>query len=341
MASARRTGTNESVSTLQASGGDYTVATTWEAATDNDNVTGTVSPVLACAAEVFNQNVTLNGSTNNATYFRIVRPQSGAFHTGIRDTGVRFYSTSSPALGVINIGENYSQVQDVAASLTLNSTAVRGTLVSAATLDAANPGGFIGCIATQSNNAGSGVSYGCHTNSAFMGQIMFVDCLGDACESSNFRMESNTSSNPVVYNCTSAGSGTGYFAGSNGTKVIRNSLGYNNTTDFSANWDTAEYNASADTSAPGTNSRTSQTFTFVNAAGFDYHLASGDAGAKDFGTDLSADAKYAFDDDIDRVTRSGSWDIGAHEFIAAGGLNVNWLGHYPSQILTRPEVVGY
>jgi hypothetical protein len=61
----------------------------------------------------------------------------------------------------------------------------------------------------------------------------------------------------------------------------------------------------------GTGNRFSQTFSFVDAANGDYHLASNDDGAKDHGTDLSS----IFTDDIDGETRSGTWDIGADEYV--------------------------
>jgi hypothetical protein len=74
-------------------------------------------------------------------------------------------------------------------------------------------------------------------------------------------------------------------------------------------------NASSDGTATGTGSRINQTFTFVASGSDDYHLAGSDAGALDFGADLSADGVFAFDDDIDFDTRSGTWDIGFDEFI--------------------------
>ncbi len=51
----------------------------------------------------------------------------------------------------------------------------------------------------------------------------------------------------------------------------------------------------------------------------DYHLAAGDAGAKDYGTDLSGDSFFPFDDDIDGDLFD-TWDIGFDEnSVAAGG----------------------
>lgn len=70
-------------------------------------------------------------------------------------------------------------------------------------------------------------------------------------------------------------------------------------------------------------------FTNVTAGSEDLHIVSGSA-LKDVGTDLSADT-YPFSDDIDGTTRSGTWDIGADEYTAAGGgfLNRNfWWENY-------------
>jgi hypothetical protein len=77
-----------------------------------------------------------------------------------------------------------------------------------------------------------------------------------------------------------------------------------------------DYNISSDSSAAGTNSLTSQTaanlFVNITAGSEDLHLKIG-ANAIDEGTDLSG----TFTTDIDGVTRSGTWDIGADEYAIA------------------------
>jgi hypothetical protein len=57
----------------------------------------------------------------------------------------------------------------------------------------------------------------------------------------------------------------------------------------------------------------STTVTFVNPANSNYHLSPSDIGAKNKGTDLSADSHLPFSDDIDMQTRVNPWDIGADE----------------------------
>ena len=67
--------------------------------------------------------------------------------------------------------------------------------------------------------------------------------------------------------------------------------------------------------SPAGNDRTGQTFTFADAGSDDYHLASGDGGAKDFGADFSSDDSLAFTTDIDNDNRTPTWDIGIDEYI--------------------------
>jgi hypothetical protein len=74
--------------------------------------------------------------------------------------------------------------------------------------------------------------------------------------------------------------------------------------------------------------RLSQTFSFINEAGYDFHLSSNDAGARNFGTDLRNDSYLPFSTDIDGNSRPNSlWDIGVDEAGATlkinGGVRIN------------------
>ncbi len=88
------------------------------------------------------------------------------------------------------------------------------------------------------------------------------------------------------------------------------------------------YNATNGTDAvgQGANNRISQTFTFLNEGSDNFHLAAGDTGAKNQGTDLSGD----FTDDIDSTTRSGTWDIGADDDPPVSGPVISSLTVAPS-----------
>ena len=123
-----------------------------------------------------------------------------------------------------------------------------------------------------------------------------------------------------IYNNTCVGSSYGITV-STGTVYAKNNICYDND-DGATNGtfhEDSDYNATdaASIGTGGAHDQTEQTFTFTG--GDDYHLQSGDAGAKDLGVDLSGDGGLAFSNDIDDESRSGTWDIGADEYVAAGG----------------------
>jgi len=124
-------------------------------------------------------------------------------------------------------------------------------------------------------------------------------------------------SEAYFYNNTIIGSYYGIRSSTSGSVRAKNNLvapkaggtGYSGAFHASSN-----YNASSDnTSTGGANDRQNQTFSFVNAAAGDYHLAPSDTGARGFGTNLSADAALAFSDDIDGQARTVPWDLGSDE----------------------------
>lgn len=123
----------------------------------------------------------------------------------------------------------------------------------------------------------------------------------------------------AYYNCTAYGCQYGFVEDAdmlvvNCLAAATANIGFVGTFEAGSN-----YNAESDgNGAPGANSRTLQTFTFLDAAGDDYRLALSDTGAKNFGT--SDPGSGLFSDDCTGFTRSGSWDIGASEAHASVAL---------------------
>lgn len=101
--------------------------------------------------------------------------------------------------------------------------------------------------------------------------------------------------NNLFSGCTAAAAGT-FAAGTDYNATDLSSMGY------------------SVTGEGNTHDHVDHTFTFAGAS--DYHLASGDTGAKDLGVS-NPGSLGLFTDDIDGVTRSGTWDIGADEYVAA------------------------
>jgi hypothetical protein len=293
-------------------GGDYSSLSLWEPDTDNDLVTAAAGELAECYAgsDAISASLTISGATTNSTYYREVRAASGAEAKmpwgSTSDTYV--LSTSTAMASLLTVDEDYARVVSIQVdhlSTSTNQTALRLNVVS-------GPKYAVGCYA---RSAGTGTTSAAFYATGSTGTVYFINCVATAS-----LMGIRIVRTALAYNCTVVGCATG-ITREGGTATAKNCLVSDaSTACFSGTFGASSVtNASSDATAPGTGSRTSQTFTFVNAAGGDYHLASGDAGAKNFGTDLSADASYAFSTDFDGQTRSGSWDIGADEYIAAGG----------------------
>jgi hypothetical protein len=76
----------------------------------------------------------------------------------------------------------------------------------------------------------------------------------------------------------------------------------------------SDFNISSDGSAPGSNSQTNASVTFVDEANDDFHLDTTDTIAKDAGTYLYNDSNIRITDDIDGNSRNiARFDIGADE----------------------------
>ena len=126
-----------------------------------------------------------------------------------------------------------------------------------------------------------------------------------------------------AYNCTTVDNGGVGISRGSGVGRFYNCLSHGNTgrdcpaVDGSA---TVAYCASEDDTADdngGTGNRVNQTFTFTGYASDNFHLASNDGGARDYGNDYNS--SMGTSTDADGETRDGTWDIGADEYVASGG----------------------
>jgi hypothetical protein len=331
MASSRKVATNENISTYDSGGGaDYSSLASWEGATDIDLVSAAQSEVLEVRAGLHTDVVTLNGATANSSYFRIIRPEAGAGHVGIPDFGgsVAAFQRTSGNGGVFSIADDYHQVQDVCARHTVNLATDWYTLV----LSSCDQAAFVGVLCAGSVNAGSGIAYDFRGVAGSGNEGFVINCLSLDCEDDGFRGLTGTH---ILYNCNAIDSGADGFTRGTGTMTCKNCLADGNASNDFSGTIGGNNNASGDASAAGTGPRINQTFSFVATGSDDYHLASDDGGALDFGADLSADGSYAFDDDIDFETRSDPWDIGLDEFVSLIGYPIITDGMVSSLIFGR------
>lgn len=130
--------------------------------------------------------------------------------------------------------------------------------------------------------------------------------------------------NNTVYNC-----GRGIFRNSSGTVIAKNNIAQNCTDGFSGTFNEASNHNLSDiaSDAPGANSITA-TVTFVNAAGGNFALADSDtSGAKEGGTDLSADPNLPVTTDITGAARPLTGvSMGAFQYF--GVAFKFWLNQY-------------
>lgn len=297
MASSRKLPTSYNTSTYGNATRDYTALATWESATDNDLPAAGDGEVLSCYNDTHPFNDYMSGrmdAITNSSYFRVIKPAAGEGHDGTPGTGVRFESDQFGDYGMFSINESYSQVQDLEIKNTYNDASDRGCGVILWSTPS-NPAA-IGCIFDTCLQNGIRQT----SVSGIVANCLFIDC-----GSSGIWGDAGT---VYVYNCTAVDCVVGFENDGGATCIAKNCVAEGNTTNWSGVW-------------TKTTCTDDGGVTFVDSLNDDYHLASDDTIAKDQGTDLSADANYAFDDDVDGDTRPISWDIGFDEYTEGGWSN--------------------
>ena len=289
-------------------GEDYTSLATWEADTDTDvSATG---QVLTCSSGIHADSVVLAGATTDANGFRVIRAATGA--RGTPTSGVRFEkSASSGVLYVIENLENYFACHDIATKATNSSTNNSMGFVSWKTAT------FVGCTAynitaTSTGTSGGFVFLGYYANETFTVINCFATAVtgGSGSPRGGFVLYNEAyGTTAYIYNCTTTANDRGvtlYRVSGTINAKTKNNIIQSNTTDIYIPITTGV-----------THTQTTNATSGVTFAADGYHLASNDTGAIGAGTDLSSDAVFAFDDDIDGEIRD-DWDIGADEYVASG-----------------------
>ncbi len=300
MASSRKIGTNETTHTFGAAGHgrDYTSFATWEADTDIDLVSGAISYGLACYddAASFDASFVVSGATTDSTHFRRIYAPDGQRHDGTENNGVTIHITGTNAR--IVIADDYSQLQDIIFTGLLDYFPYAIWLYGTSAM--------VGCILhdiTRATSIASGVVL---SNTSFVINCIVYNIQGDGIYS--------PSANGCIYNCTAHHCG-GYGINGAVSAVAKNCIAHDNTI---GNIHANIIQTTCVTSAP----------TYTDSGNDDYHLDTHDTVSINNGTDLSTDASYAFDDDIDFETRSGDWDIGFDECMNPAAVSRSALQYF-------------
>ncbi len=303
----------------------YTSLSEWEAAEQTDLVTDTDVHLVHCEGTVADTaQLTISGWTTGSSNDITIQVDSDKRHDGKYDTSAYRLEVND---GQHLIGEDYVTFSGVQIHMPVQTSGK--WLVYTSGISATNNSiVFDKCILRGADND----SFQLLLFNGFDSDanLVFRNCLfydaGNHSESSGTK---NDFATVAMDNCTFVNCFVGIRG--TGTWVERNNLVQGG----SFNWasdagHTRTFCSGSDATADdqgGTGNRINQTFTFVNAGAGDYHLASDDVGARNFGTDLSG----TFTDDIDGETRPGEsvWDIGADEFFAAVAGHVGSLVNGP------------
>jgi len=307
------------------SGGHYTSLFNWEAGEQANLVTADEIAVAECYAMEDTTAVVIDGFTTDATrYIKIYTPPAER-HSGIIDASPSgYYWLNTDSGETIRVSDNHVWIDGIYIDNT-NSTAIRGyswtvLKISNCVLAGGGPGGGGGMF-TGADNFGS-------TNTTYLWNNVIKTTVD---ESSCLQLAEGTSTFYLYNNTLISAFAGNYFSGgviyaennlvySSGSYVFRGTFqaatGHNATNKAGMGY----------TGADGTGDRVSQTFTFVDSGNGDYHLASNDAGAKGYGT--ADPGSGLFSDDIDGETRGATWDIGADQYVAAGGLSIPVAMHH-------------
>ena len=316
----------------------YKSLSIWEAARQ-----AVLSDVEECVCESSHANHTadttaavIDGWTTDATNYIYIHTSTAARHAGIWSTSKYRLSTEdySISLDLLGFG-NDGQIRIDGLQFSRGPANGGVPILRAYFKPAGNDIRISNCI-FKDTSGGYSTLYGIYANGS-----------SNTGQTATFRIWNNilydftgTTSHGIfcgrgtqyVYNNTIVNCKTGITGGGDsGTCIAKNNLLYSQGlsaavaaggtfgagTDYNAT-DLSSMNYTV-TGEGNTHDRLSQTFTFTNSAGDDYTLTSSDAGAKDFGVDLSADANLAFSDDVIGTARpqGSAWDIGFFEVVVA------------------------
>lgn len=341
-------------------GKEYTSLATWETDSEADISGYSARVVLECFdSQEHNDSVIMNDADNNATasIYRVIRSASGCStpFAGKANTGANFPVTG--ANYAFNLSEPYCRVEQIVVS---NSRNVGG-LVLAIALFYDNTK-VINVVVEDVTNIGAGSAYGIYLSE---NNNLAYGCIAYSCDEDGIYITVGGGETAGAVCCTSVNNGAVGISSNNsfGTAIAFSCYVMDNTTSAfnEANWDSpSDWNgaddATADLGIP--------TGSYDNSLDLDAsldvdYLATASLQTRDGGDELGdgncglspvdnlsgswnpdsfftgPDALYGKDiaGNTRPVGTDGAWDVGASEFVAAGGLSIPIAYHHYKQLM--------
>jgi hypothetical protein len=251
--------------------------------------------------------VGLGWTTAAGNYIKIYTT-AAARHNGAWDTTAYILSITNDTC--MYIREDYVYVE----GLQFNTVSVSANAQNG--VESRNTQNYVSYCIVKGSNSGTYTQSGLYMSGATV--YFYNNVVWNINKTINSTGMYHAGTTGYFYNNTVDGGRIGVW-GSSGTETLINNIVIVGSADLAFYLCTSgqnNYNSTNQaTGSGGANDRVSQTFTFVDSANGDYHLQSGDGGAKDFGVSDPGSGLYS--DDIDNVTRTGTWDIGADEYVSA------------------------
>ena len=311
------------IKTVKSSGGDYSSRSALEAAIPANLVTADEIWIGETYSFSDTTALVIDGHVTDATRYIELRAPAGERHARVWDTAKSYMSVASDR--AITISDACVRISGQQLTHSSQSDSLHELIFINATDNGANGSDirvFNNILKGGGNNANfeSGISvYNARGTVRIWNNFIYNLGYGGA----NYpgirfdTYDSNYAWNNTIYGKTGSTSRYGiYNAYSANPPSIGGNICNNNATDYSGTLTSLGYNISQDATSPDTSLR-SKTVAFVSTTGGseDFGLLVSDTAAKDTGADTSSGF---FIDDIEYVTRAGTWDIGASEYVAAG-----------------------